>query len=101
MSQETRLRAVRLLQDRRAWPCGAIGKSAARPPRGSRPPDPSRTCRIDPVRREGRIIYGAVYSALAGLVGFLSDCCQGHPEICAPAVAALSCACDTSLTESA
>ena len=54
-------------------------------------------------RREGRfIIYSAVYPALAGLVGFLvKDCCQGHPEICTPAVAALECACDPNLTESA
>ena len=54
-------------------------------------------------RREGRyIIYSAVYPALAGLVGFLmQDCCQGHPEICAPAVAALNCACDPTLIESA
>lgn len=37
-------------------------------------------------RRDGRqIIYRAVYPALSGLIGFLmQDCCQGHPEICAP-----------------
>ena len=47
-------------------------------------------------RREGRsIIYSASLAMLSGLVQFLMrDCCQGHPEVCAPAVAALSaCAC--------
>ena len=47
-------------------------------------------------RREGRsILYSAVYPTLSGLIAFLMrDCCQGHPEVCAPAVAALSCACE-------
>ncbi|GGC85325.1 ArsR/SmtB family transcription factor [Chelatococcus reniformis] len=46
-------------------------------------------------RRQSRsIIYSVVFSALSGLVEFLMrDCCQGHPEVCAPAVAALA-ACD-------
>ncbi len=46
-------------------------------------------------RREGRsIIYSAAYPALSELVQFLMrDCCQGHPEVCAPALAALT-ACD-------
>ncbi|MDR7037684.1 MULTISPECIES: ArsR/SmtB family transcription factor [Methylobacterium] len=46
-------------------------------------------------RREGRsIIYGAAYPALSSLVAFLmKDCCQGHPEVCAPAVAALGPCC--------
>lgn len=41
-------------------------------------------------RRESRsIIYSAVFPALSGLIGFLmNDCCQGHPEACAPAPAA-------------
>jgi ArsR family transcriptional regulator len=38
-------------------------------------------------RREARsIIYSADYESLAGLVAFLMrDCCQGHPQVCAPA----------------
>ena len=46
-------------------------------------------------RREGRsILYSAAYPALSGLVGFLMrDCCQGRPEICAPALAALDACC--------
>lgn len=44
-------------------------------------------------RRDGRsIIYSASYPALSGLLEFLMrDCCQGHPDVCNPAVAALSC----------
>ncbi len=43
-------------------------------------------------RREGRsIIYSAAYPALSDLIQFLMrDCCQGHPEVCTPAVAALA-----------
>ena len=47
-------------------------------------------------RREGRsIIYSAAYPALSGLVAFvMRDCCQGHPEVCGPAVAALATCCE-------
>ena len=52
-------------------------------------------------RREGRsIVYSAAYPALSDLISFLMrDCCQGHPEVCAPVVAALSaCECTTGYT---
>ncbi|WP_407521123.1 ArsR/SmtB family transcription factor [Methylobacterium oryzisoli] len=43
-------------------------------------------------RREGKsVIYSASFAGLADLVAFLMrDCCQGRPEVCAPAVAALA-----------
>ncbi|BAF87267.1 metalloregulator ArsR/SmtB family transcription factor [Xanthobacter sp. V2C-8] len=47
-------------------------------------------------RRQSRsIIYSAALDALAGLAAFLMrDCCQGHPEVCAPAMQALTaCSC--------
>ena len=46
-------------------------------------------------RRQGRsIIYSAVYPTLSALIAFLMrDCCQGRPEICAPAMAALDACC--------
>ena len=46
-------------------------------------------------RRDARsIIYSANFEGLAGLVDFLMrDCCQGRPEVCAPAVAALAACC--------
>ncbi|GJE03335.1 ArsR/SmtB family transcription factor [Methylobacterium isbiliense] len=49
-------------------------------------------------RRDGKsVIYSAAYTGLSDLVQFLMrDCCQGHPEVCTPAVAALAaCACPT------
>ncbi|MBH0239595.1 ArsR/SmtB family transcription factor [Methylobrevis albus] len=46
-------------------------------------------------RRESRsIIYSAALPALSGLIAFLMrDCCQGHPEVCGPAVTALDSCC--------
>jgi ArsR family transcriptional regulator len=39
-------------------------------------------------RLEARsIIYHPCYPALTGLIRFLmEDCCQGRPEVCAPAI---------------
>ncbi|TDR93073.1 ArsR/SmtB family transcription factor [Enterovirga rhinocerotis] len=51
-------------------------------------------------RREARsIIYVADYAALSGLIAFLMrDCCQGHPEVCTPAITALSeCGCTAAM----
>jgi DNA-binding transcriptional ArsR family regulator len=49
-------------------------------------------------RRDGRSIrYSAAYPDLSALIQFLMrDCCQGRPEVCAPAVAALSACCPES-----
>ena len=107
LSQETRLRVVRLLVQ--AGPdgmaAGAIGEAlgGATTSRLSFHLTHLEHAGLIQSRRDGRfIIYSALYPALARLVGFLlKDCCQGHPEICAPAVAALSCACDCNVTESA
>jgi DNA-binding transcriptional ArsR family regulator len=46
-------------------------------------------------RREGKsVIYSAAYPALSELIQFLMrDCCQGRPEVCTPAVAALAACC--------
>jgi len=43
-------------------------------------------------RREGRsVIYTATFPSLGDLIAFLMrDCCQGRPEVCAPAVEALA-----------
>lgn len=107
LSQETRLRIVRLLV--KAGPdgmaAGAIGDEigGATTSRLSFHLTHLEHAGLVRSKRDGRfIIYSAVYPALAGLVEFLMrDCCQGHPEICAPAVAALNCACNPNLTESA
>ena len=107
LSQDTRLQVVRILVQ--AGPdgmaAGAIGEAVggASTSRLSFHLTHLEHAGLIQSRREGRfIIYSAVYPALAGLVGFLmKDCCQGHPEICAPALAALDCACDPTSTESA
>lgn len=52
-------------------------------------------------RRESRsIIYNAAYLDLSALVQFLmKDCCQGHPDVCEPAVTALAACCELARPE--
>ncbi|MGA0613156.1 ArsR/SmtB family transcription factor [Paracoccus sp. KR1-242] len=104
MSQETRLRIVRLLVQ--AGPegmvAGAIGEAlGATTSRLSFHLSHLEHAGLVRSTRDGRfIIYTAVYSSLAELIAFLmKDCCQSHPEICAPAGTALSCACDPDAIE--
>lgn len=100
LSQETRLRIVRLLVTAgpEGMSAGAIGEAmdSASSSRMSFHLSHLEQAGLVESRREGRsIIYSAVLTALSGLVEFLMrDCCQGHPEVCAPAVAALSCHCE-------
>lgn len=100
LSQETRLRIVRLLVT--AGPeglaAGVIGEAmdSASSSRMSFHLNHLEQAELVVSRREGRsIIYSAALPALAALVEFLMrDCCQGHPEVCRPAVAALSSYCE-------
>lgn len=101
LSQETRLRIVRILvtAGSKGMAAGAIGDAI----------DGTSSSRISfhlncleqaglvMSRREGRsIIYSAALSALSSLIEFLMrDCCQGHPEVCNPAMVALSSCCNT------
>ncbi|TGD94573.1 ArsR/SmtB family transcription factor [Methylobacterium nonmethylotrophicum] len=99
LSQETRLRIVRLLVT--AGPAGLAAGALAGEARVSSSnisfhlKELERSGLIQS-RREGRsIIYRAAYPALSGLIQFLMrDCCQGHPEVCTPAVAALAICCN-------
>ncbi|CAH1656882.1 Transcriptional regulator, ArsR family [Chelatococcus asaccharovorans] len=99
LSQETRLRIVRLLVTAgpEGLPAGAIGEAmdGATSSRISFHLSHLEHAGLVVSRREGRsIIYSAALPVLSGLVAFLMrDCCQGHPEVCAPAVAALSSCC--------
>ena len=96
LSQETRLRIVRLLV--RAGHEGLSAGAIATAMDGASSSLMSfhlshlEGAGLVTSRRDGRsVIYGAAYEALAGLVAFLMrDCCQGHPEVCTPAVAALA-----------
>lgn len=95
LSQETRLRIVRLLVT--AGPDGlaagtigeAMGASSSRISFHLSHLEHSGLVRS---RRDGRsIIYTAAYPALSDLIAFLMrDCCQARPEVCTPAVAALA-----------
>jgi len=90
LSQETRLRIVRLLVTAgpNGLPAGAIGDAMdASSSRMSFHLSHLENAGLIASRREGRsIIYSATYPALAGLIEFLMrDCCQGHLEVCIPA----------------
>lgn len=99
LSQETRLQIVRLLVTAgpEGMPAGAIGAALeASSSKLSFHLSHLERAGLIQSRREARsIIYSAAYPALSELVEFLMrDCCQGRPEVCAPAVAALSACCD-------
>lgn len=99
LSQATRLQMVRALvvAGPDGMSAGAVGEAAGVSPSGA-------SFHLSTLERAGlvtsrrvsrSIIYAANYEGLSGLVAFLMrDCCQGHPEICAPAaeVAASCCA---------
>ena len=97
MSQETRLQIVRLLVQAgpEGMPAGSIGEKlgGVATSRLSFHLSHLEHAGLIQSKRDGRfIIYSAVYSALAGLIEFLMrDCCQGHPDICAPVSSALAC----------
>ena len=97
LSQETRLRIVRLLvvAGKEGLAAGAIAKrlgtAASTLSFHLKELDQAGLVRS---RRESRsILYSAEYDALSELIRFLmEDCCQGVPEICAPITQARACA---------
>lgn len=98
LAQETRLRIVRLLVTAGpgGMPAGAIGEAlGAASSRLSFHLTHLEHAGLIQSKREGRSIrYNAAFEALSGLIAFLMrDCCQGRPEVCEPAMSALS-ACD-------
>ena len=95
LSQETRLRIVRVLvvAGPEGMPAGAIGDALdATSSRLSFHLTHLEHAGLVQSRREGRSIrYTATFEALSGLIAFLmQDCCQGRPEVCAPAMAVLA-----------
>lgn len=90
LSQETRLRIVRLLVKTgpEGLPAGAVAEAVdASGSNVSFHLAQLERAGLIQSRRESRsIIYSAVYPALADLIEFLTkDCCQGRPEVCIPA----------------
>ena len=100
LSQETRLRIVRLLVQTgpNGLAAGVIGEAV-----GTSSSNISfhlahlERAGLVRSRREARsIIYSASYPTLTALVRFLmKDCCQGHPEVCGPVMADLAGLCPT------
>jgi len=98
LAQETRLRIVRLLV--KAGPNGLAAGSVGEAVGASSSNVSFHLSQLEQAglirsRREARsIIYTANYPELSGLIQFLMrDCCQGHPEVCAPAATALASCC--------
>lgn len=100
LAQESRLRIVRLLVTAGpdGLPAGTVAEQI-----GASPSNMSfhlkeleRAGLVQSRRASRSIIYSASFLALGGLVEFLMrDCCQGHPEVCNPAIAALAaCVCE-------
>ncbi|MDO9413068.1 MAG: metalloregulator ArsR/SmtB family transcription factor [Pseudolabrys sp.] len=96
LSQETRLRIVRMLV--KAGPEGMAAGSLAEAAGVSASnvsfhlKDLEHAGLINARRDARSIIYSADYKALRGLIEFLmKDCCAGHPDICVPALADVCC----------
>jgi DNA-binding transcriptional ArsR family regulator len=90
LSQETRLRIVRLLVQAGTdgMAAGAIAEAVdVSPSNVSFHLKDLEHAGLITARREARsIIYSADYPALTAIIQFLmKDCCAGRPEICAPA----------------
>lgn len=93
LSQETRLRILRLLIS--AGPEGMAAGTIATEVAVSASNVSFHLKELERAglvhsRRDSRsIVYSATFDSLAGLIRFLmEDCCLGRPEICAPALAA-------------
>ena len=91
LSQETRLRLLRLLvaTGPDGIAAGALAeKVEVSPSNVSFHLKELERAGLVAARRDSRsIVYTAEYDALTGLIRFLmEDCCSGRPEICAPAL---------------
>ncbi|PRD42858.1 transcriptional regulator [Phyllobacterium phragmitis] len=96
MSQETRLRIVRLLV--KAGPEGLAAGNIAEAAGVSASNVSFHLKELErgglvAARRESRsIVYSAEYQALSSLIKFLlEDCCAGNPAICAPFLSQACC----------
>jgi len=104
LSQETRLRMVRVLVQ--AGPeglaAGAVGDAvdASSSSASFHLAHLERAGLIQSRRESRSIIYSANFEGLSGLVEFLMrDCCSGHPEVCLPAAAVAAECCALAKTE--
>jgi len=98
LAHETRLAVFRLLV--RQGPSGMpAGEVAARlgvpaPTLSFHLKELERAGLLRATRRHRQILYATDYASTRGLLDFLTrDCCQGHPDICGPAVNEAGCVC--------
>ena len=101
LSQETRLRIIRMLVV--SGPAGMAAGSIAEAAGVSASnvsfhlKELERAGLVSAERESRSIIYTADFEHLSGLIRFLmEDCCAGRPEICAPATAVVDCCAPTS-----
>ncbi|MEO5805472.1 metalloregulator ArsR/SmtB family transcription factor [Devosia sp.] len=106
LSQETRLQMVRALVI--AGPdglaAGAVGEAvgASSSSASFHLAHLERAGLVQSRRAARSIIYSANYDGLSGLVAFLmQDCCQGRPEVCAPAAITAAACCTPATKEPA
>ena len=90
LAQDNRLDVYRLLVQAGpdGMPAGHVAAALGVPPNTlSFHFDRLRTAGLVSVRREGRsLIYAARFDTMNALLGYLAEnCCQGAPELCAPA----------------
>ena len=98
LSQQTRLQMVRALvvAGPQGLPAGAVGETvgASSSSASFHLANLERAGLVQSRREARSIIYSANYEALSALVSFLMmDCCQGRPEVCAPATRDAASAC--------
>ena len=96
LSQVTRLRMVRALVKAGpdGMPAGSVGEAvgASSSSASFHLAHLERAGLIQSKREARSIIYSASYPGLSSLVEFLMrDCCNGHPDVCTPAVDSLTC----------
>jgi ArsR family transcriptional regulator len=94
LSQETRLRMVRALvrAGQRGMPAGSVGEAvgASSSSASFHLAHLERSGLVQSRREARSIIYSANFGGLSALAEFLMrDCCQGHPDVCTPAVGAI------------
>ncbi len=100
LAQETRLAALRLLVQAgpNGLPAGAIAASIGVPPStlSFHLKELDRAGLVRSWRVQRQIRYAAHFEGLRRLLAFLTaDCCNGHPEICAGLMEAVTaCVCD-------
>jgi ArsR family transcriptional regulator, arsenate/arsenite/antimonite-responsive transcriptional repressor len=98
LAQDTRLRLVRLLVQ--AGPdgmaAGALGEAVGSPSStlSFHLKELEHAGLVESRRQSRSIIYSASIQGLGDLIRFLTqDCCQGRPDLCAPALAGAALCC--------